>query len=496
MLFLVDPNTKVAASIPTSSFVDLQLKERFDIQEWVLNSPSILGEDLLVVSTEFDRFDRTSERLDVLAVDRKGKLVVIELKRTAVGTAAELQALRYSAFCSTFSLEDISELYSRHLSTREGLALAAEEARDRIIDFVGNPSFQSLDDKPRIILAAQEFPAEITATVLWLRTFGVDMTCVRLTPYRLGEQLVMDSHVLIPLPETKDFLVRRARKDVEQAPREEAPPSVDAFLEKAGEQIRPLARRLREWLVGRPDSKEGVFKTLISYRAASDNAWITWIELTRREVRVALPPEANVEGLDVIPTQYGWHKALVRQETELEMVMQLLAADSSVRHLKLTEHETEEWNGRDFYVSLGVGIHRTWEDCRRYGFISAGQGSWYSNTLKALEPGHRVFVYIPKTGYVGVGNVTAPAVPVRDFVVEVDGHPRPILEAPLKAPHMDENADDPETSEYVVRVDWIKTLPESNPVREKGMFANQNSACRLTHTFTRETLLERFNLTD
>ena len=496
MLFLVNAETKVASSIPTSSFVDLQLKERFDIQEWVLNSPAILGEELLVVSTEFDRFDRTSERLDVLAIDRKGKLVVIELKRTATGTAAELQALRYAAFCSTFSLEDIAELYSRHLLAREELVIPADEARDRIVDFVGNPSFHSLDDKPRIILAAQEFPAEITATVLWLRSFGVDVTCVRLTPYRLGDQLVMDSHVLIPLPETKDFLVRRARKDVEQAPREEAPPSVDVFLEKAGEQIRPLARRLREWLVGRPDTKEGVFKTLISYRAASDNAWITWIELTRREVRVALPPEADVEGLDIVPTQYGWNKALVRHDTELERVMQLLASDSGVRHLKLTEHETEEWNGRDFYVSLGVGTHRTWDDCRRYGFISAGQGSWYSNTLKALEPGHRVFVYIPKTGYVGVGNVIAPAVPVREFVVEVEGKRIPILDAPLKAPHMDENADDPENCEYVVRVEWIKTLPEANPIREKGMFANQNSACRLTHTFTRGTLLQRFDLTD
>ncbi len=61
----------------------------------------------------------------------------------------------------------------------------------------------------------------------------------------------------------------------------------------------------------------------------------------------------------------------------------------------------EPWNGRDFYVSLGDGRHRTWEDCEKYGFISGGGGKWYSQTLDLLFPGARVFVNIPGTGYVG-----------------------------------------------------------------------------------------------
>lgn len=75
----------------------------------------------------------------------------------------------------------------------------------------------------------------------------------------------------------------------------------------------------------------------------------------------------------------------------------------------------EPWNGRDFYVSLGEGEHRNWDDCRKYGFVSGGQGKWYSQTLKLLFPGSRVFVNIPKAGYVGVGEVKESAVPVKDF---------------------------------------------------------------------------------
>src|SRR3954452_18809299 len=71
-----------------------------------------------------------------------------------------------------------------------------------------------------------------------------------------------------------------------------------------------------------------------------------------------------------------------------------------------------QWNGRDFYYSAGEGDRRRWPDMVRYGFVSAGGGRWYSRTLRALEPGHRVWAHIPRVGYVGVGEVTAPVAPV------------------------------------------------------------------------------------
>lgn len=61
------------------------------------------------------------------------------------------------------------------------------------------------------------------------------------------------------------------------------------------------------------------------------------------------------------------------------------------------------WNG-EYYVLFGEGS-RNWEDARKYGFISAGGGSWYSKTLSLLSPGDRVWVNIPHTGYVGVDSL-------------------------------------------------------------------------------------------
>jgi hypothetical protein len=152
------------------------------------------------------------------------------------------------------------------------------------------------------------------------------------------------------------------------------------------------------------------------------------------------------------------------------------------------------WNGRDFFVAVGENQHRNWDDMRRYGFVSAGHGDKYRKAMGNLFEGGRVWAAIPGTGYVGVGEVTAPAVPIDDFDVEVDGKTVPILQAPLQAPSMGEEADDPERSEYLARVDWLDTRPREQAIWEKGMFANQNVVAKLRQPFTLQRLAEVFRV--
>ena len=87
-------------------------------------------------------------------------------------------------------------------------------------------------------------------------------------------------------------------------------------------------------------------------------------------------------------------------------------------------------------------------------------------------------------------------VTVKEFTVTVAGNEIPILTAPLQAPNMGKDAHDPDLAEYLVRVEWIKALPRDGAIWEKGMFANQNTVCRLTNKFTFERLIQRFGLTE
>lgn len=98
--------------------------------------------------------------------------------------------------------------------------------------------------------------------------------------------------------------------------------------------------------------------------------------------------------------------------------------------------------------------------------------------------------------FVGVGEVTGTSTPVTEFKVSVDGADTPILEAPLEAPDIGKNKDDPELREYLVAVKWLKTVPREQAYWVKGLFAIQHTACRLRSKFTIERLTSHFELED
>ncbi len=94
--------------------------------------------------------------------------------------------------------------------------------------------------------------------------------------------------------------------------------------------------------------------------------------------------------------------------------------------------KSEPWNGQDYYAAFGLGEdNRNWDDARRFGFFSAGGGKRYTRPVRNLFVGQRLWVTVPGHGYVGVGTVEGPAVPMTEALLEVDGVPRPVSELPL-----------------------------------------------------------------
>ena len=135
----------------------------------------------------------------------------------------------------------------------------------------------------------------------------------------------------------------------------------------------------------------------------------------------------------------------------------------------------EKWNG-EYYISFGEE-GRKWEDARKWGFISAGGGTWYSKTLDLLSEGDRIWVNIPHTGYVGVGIVTEKAAMAKDVAFLVNGDQKSFNQIDTKGNYLS-HADNVEKAEYVVRVNWVKTVDKQNAVKELGFFGNQNTVCR------------------
>jgi RecB family endonuclease NucS len=125
LLYTVDG--AAAARAQPITLAEAGLREREHLQEWVLKNPEMLGGSLLVITSECDRWasarGRERDRLDVLALDPDGHLVVVELKRDEAPQTVELQAIKYAAYCSRFTAATLSR------STGPG-ARSADEVLD------------------------------------------------------------------------------------------------------------------------------------------------------------------------------------------------------------------------------------------------------------------------------------------------------------------------------------------------------------------------------
>ena len=125
------------------------------------------------------------------------------------------------------------------------------------------------------------------------------------------------------------------------------------------------------------------------------------------------------------------------------------------------KEERQPWNG-EYHVSYGF---RSWEDARRYGFVSGGGGPFYSRTLKMLSPKDRIWVNLPGKGYAGVGTITESRRPITELEVETPEGPKPALEVLENAAEYERRSQDPDYAEYYVRVEWLDT---NRSLRQSG----------------------------
>lgn len=215
-MYHIDKSKNSIVALSAKGFGELGFKEREHLQEWIAKCPESLGEELLVIQKEFDGFDETRERLDLLALDKEGNVVVIENKLDDSGRDVVWQALKYASYCSSLSKSQIVEIYQSYLNRHEG----GGDARGRIGEFLEKEDFENVilnsGIDQRVILVAANFRREVTATVLWLLQHGIRLQCIRATAFDNGGQLFLNMEQIIPTPEAEDFMIGMAEKEKEQ----------------------------------------------------------------------------------------------------------------------------------------------------------------------------------------------------------------------------------------------------------------------------------------
>jgi Domain of unknown function (DUF4268) len=214
--FKINADANSITPLTARTFGELGFKERSNLQEWIAKGPSCLGEELLVIQKEFAGFSDTHERLDLLALDKQGSLVLIENKLDDTGRDVTWQALKYASYCSRLSKENVRQIYQEFLDKTDPGA----DARERMTEFLDADDYEEFTVNrgitQRIILIAANFRKEVTSTVLWLLNFKLRVQCFRVTPYSMGDQHFLNIEQIIPVKDVEDFLIVLADKSLDE----------------------------------------------------------------------------------------------------------------------------------------------------------------------------------------------------------------------------------------------------------------------------------------
>lgn len=217
-MYKIDSQQNRISPLQIRSFSELGFSERNHLQEWLVHTPNVFGEELLMIQKEFAGFDDTKERLDLLAIDKDGNLVIIENKLDDSGRDVVWQALKYAGYCANLTKNDIIEIYQKYLD--QHFPQDQAKASDRLAEFLEVEDLQTklinTSTSQRVILVAANYRKEVTNTMLWLSQFNLSCQCFKLTPYSSNSDLFLNVEQIIPPPEIKEFMIGMVAREAEE----------------------------------------------------------------------------------------------------------------------------------------------------------------------------------------------------------------------------------------------------------------------------------------
>lgn len=199
-----------------------------DIEEVLRNSIDMIcdeEESMLIVGRQVR--NEKNGRSDLTAVDNNGNIVLIEFKRDRKDIehrkeAFEFQAIRYAASYATIDKTDdlVKKVYAPYIEKYRsefelGELASFELGIRKLNEFLqGNDAQKNFNEKQRIILVASDFDEQTLSAVAWLNSNNVDMSCYRLTPYKLNEDLFFYVEKLLPVTNYDDYYVNLMDKSI------------------------------------------------------------------------------------------------------------------------------------------------------------------------------------------------------------------------------------------------------------------------------------------
>ena len=201
----INRNEKSFSLLETPTLASASITERYDLQEFISNSSDAffkeLGLDLFLLGKEVEPSKTVQDRIDLLAVDKEGRCVIVELKR-GNHKLQMFQAISYAGMIAQWSYEDL-------------LQLLDEEKQEELADFL-EVDPEEINREQKIVLVAEAFDYALLIGAEWLSdTYSVDIMCCRIALAKDSEnsnEFLVCSNVY-PAPELAQEAVARGQQN-------------------------------------------------------------------------------------------------------------------------------------------------------------------------------------------------------------------------------------------------------------------------------------------
>jgi len=440
------------------------------LEDWIESDPTLIAPGLRAVRRQVPLGRKA---LDLLGVEEPGTWVLCELKKMTLEREVFAQALDYFARMRELNIDDFRKLVTESQGFQSG---ACRDLIERALEREEEDHERAM----RIVLVGVDVKEELDRMVnVMVRDFKVPIQICTFSaiksPMDDGLILMRDISEDVDVDEISQGQGTTYDQRMESVTNNFKSNGTDVWLQKvlnivaSNQNLHAAPRKLS--LMIAPERHHGRYLIYLTPRKSGVYASFGY------EALQEFFPSADLDLLAGLPGDaiFDSEQALVDWVQTISNAIGINASNSNT--------DEKIWNGKDWYFSFGQGPDgRNWDDAVEHGFVSAGGGDWYSRTLKSLPVGANIFVRIPKKGYVGWGITTGEAMPQNEFSF-VEGKP-------LRGDYEHGNSE----PEYFVPVSWKKTVPESKAFDETGLFANENSACRLRDPKTVEKLHSYFGV--
>lgn len=441
-----------------------------DLENWIFEDPTLISPSLQRVRRQVPLGNKF---MDLLAIEEPGVWVVCELKKTPLYRDSLVQAIDYVTRLDMLSLEQLRKLVmdssaqhsERTLKLIEKALDREANGEDRNIRVVlaGIGVREDLQHMVNYLTKKFSFPVSI-CTFAAVSAPGDDQGIILMRD--ISEDTAVD---VIEGASSVDYEERLF--GVKQYFRTQNQTAIfDEFCSIFLDQPNLFVRPWKKSIMIAPSQHHGRY--LAFFTASRDGIRAS----VSTESILEFFPDADVSEITTEMEEVSFEDPAQAQKWALAIAKSV--ANSSGH----PERSVPQWNGSDWYFAFGGSEGRRWEDAVQFGFVSAGGGDWYSKTVKALPIGARLFVYMPKIGYVGVGVTTGLAI---NYAESAEWKSKK-----MSGSYVHENGE----PEFLVPVEWIKTVSPSEATYGNGLFASQHSACKLRDLKTLKVLTQKFDV--